>query len=292
VLYSGFCGAILFGKILRIQSQAQVIFSDPMVVRFGSGVTVDQLDSDTDASKIPCPVLEFRIVNRLFSEDGGEIMDATLNVVANIGTDDGDPSHQLHRDESIEFGIGSDSESNTDSERSDNAPRLRPQLYKRLSHRLSFSKDQLIVDEDSPARLISKHIFSKMVLEASDHPFFKRVWLARHILDENSPILKPRIRRLIRRNDGQWPDQLNNYTGVRDSLRFNQILVSLNGISNVSASDVYSQKIYDFVDVHVGYQFVNVLYKDSNDVIGVDIDLINDVREQDGGGGEPLFLDE
>jgi hypothetical protein len=61
----------------------------------------------------------------------------------------------------------------------------------------------------------------------------------------------------------------------------------------VSASDVYAQKIYDFVDINVGYQFVNVLYKDeSNGTLKVDTDLINDVREQNGGGGEPLILDE
>lgn len=46
----------------------------------------------------------------------------------------------------------------------------------------------------------------------------------------------------------------------------------------------------DFVDVNIGYQFVNILYRDSADsTLGVDIDLINDVREQDGGGGEPLM---
>lgn len=45
----------------------------------------------------------------------------------------------------------------------------------------------------------------------------------------------------------------------------------------------------DFVDVNIGYQFVNILYRDTDGSLGVDIDLINDVREQDGGGGEPLM---
>ena len=63
-------------------------------------------------------------------------------------------------------------------------------------------------------------------------------------------------------------------------------------MSNVSASDVYSQKIYDFVDINIGYQFVNILYRDENGSLGVDIDLINDVREQNGGGGEPLIIDD
>lgn len=100
VLYSGFCGAILFGKVLRIQSHAQVIFSDPLVIRYGNGVMIpgseDQIpgteSSDEESAKLPCPVVEFRIVNRLFSEPGGEIMDASLNVVANIDADDADPT--------------------------------------------------------------------------------------------------------------------------------------------------------------------------------------------------------
>jgi hypothetical protein len=149
------------------------------------------------------------------------------------------------------------------------------------------------VDEDPSARLVNKRIFSKMMIEAGEHPFFKRVWLGRHILDETSPILKPKVRRQIRRNGGFWPERLNSHEAVRESLQFNQILVSLNGVSNVSASDVYAQKIYDFVDINVGYQFVNVLYKDeSNDILKVDTDLINDVKEQNGGGGEPLILGE
>jgi hypothetical protein len=101
------------------------------------------------------------------------------------------------------------------------------------------------------------------------------------------------VRRAIRRNDGAWPDKLNSHAAIRDALQFNQILVSLNGVSNVSASDVYAQKIYDYVDVNIGYQFVNILYREGDDTgaLGVDIDLINDVREQSGGGGEPLIIE-
>lgn len=108
VLYSGFCGgrfsehadtiyyfdclfrifphlishdilAILFGKVLRIQSRAQVIFSDPIVIRYGPGVerVYDENEDDAKDNKAPCPVLEFRLANRLFNEVGGEIMDGT-----------------------------------------------------------------------------------------------------------------------------------------------------------------------------------------------------------------------
>lgn len=299
VLYSGFCGAILFGKVLRIQSHAQVIFSDPIVIRFGPGVRRNNDfdpnhghdESSDDEEKEPCPVLEFRIINRLYNEVGGEIMDATLNVVANVDASDADPSLQesFENDrnsaaQSISGETASDTSSIAESTRFDLLTSVISRNFLGRYHR----RDQQALDEDPSARLVSKQIFSKMVIEASDHPFFKRVWLARHVLDEHSPLLKPRLRRQIRRHGGSWPSRLNNCDDVRESLQFNQVLVSLNGVSNVSASDVYAQKIYDFVDINIGYQFVNILYRDGDGSLGVDTDLINDVREQNGGGGETL----
>jgi hypothetical protein len=234
-------------------------------------------------------------------------MDATLNVVGNVDADDTDLSlhYSTYDSERSQHpptiisdnddSVSEASASERSASRSERSPAM-VHLSKVLNPVLATlakqkNRDHQTVDEDPSARLVSKHVFSKLMIEASDHPFFKRVWLARHILDEHSPILKPRVRKMIRKNGGRWPERLNNYTGIRDSLRFNQILVSLNGVSNVSASNVYSQKIYDFVDVNIGYQFVNILYRDSDGNLGVDIDLINDVREQVGGGGEPLMLD-
>jgi hypothetical protein len=310
VLYSGFCGAILFGKVLRIQSHAQVVFSDPIVIRYGSGVHSsshhDHMDDEEESAgkTIPCPVLEFRVVNRLFAETGGEIMDATLNCVANVDADDTDPSLRdaLNGDKK-QYSLSTTA---TDSSHAASTFDSASDVLSESGH---FSQDSLTsrgassfletlirrnhqtVDEDPSARLVNKRIFSKMVIEAGEHPFFKRVWLGRHVLDDTSPILKPKVRRQIRRNNGYWPERLNNYQSVHDSLQFNQILVSLNGVSNVSASDVYAQKIYDFVDINVGYQFVNLLYKDQDGVLKVDTDLINDVREQRGpNSGEPLIL--
>jgi hypothetical protein len=279
VLYSGFCGAILFGKVLRIQSHAQVTFSDPIVIRYGPGVISERDEYDNDDSGpekgIPCPVLEFRIINRLYGETGGEIMDATLSVVGNVNADDSDPNlSDQQSSRTGDSGRSLDSMSDTASATTDSF-RIRQNsasLHRFFDPIMTIGRrDHHTIDEDPSARLVSKHIFSKMHIEAGEHPFFKRVWLARHILDDQSPILKPRI---------------------RESLQFNQILVSMNGVSNISASDVYAQKIYDFVDINIGYQFVNVLYRDVDGSLGVDKDLINDVHEQNGGGGEPLIFDD
>lgn len=291
VLYSGFCGAILFGKVLRIQSQAQVIFSDPILIRYGPGL-FDGIEEESEGAA--CPILEFRVVNRLFSEAGGEIMDATLNVVANIDADDADPTLRnaleginMSRPGGAYSGRSSFTSGDTSSENSDsihtyssttsNAKSVASSTIHRLLDPLKTltRRDHHTVDEDPSSRLVNKQIFSKMLIEATEHPFFKRVWLARHVLDENSPILKHRVRRQIRRNGGSWPDRLNNCNAIRDSLKFNQILVSLNGVSNVSASDVYAQKIYDFVDVNIGkHPFKHLPHTCTEHLDGINLNLL------------------
>ena len=287
VLYSGFCGAILFGKVLRILSHAQVMFSEPLVVRYGvegvGQVRRSQTFNHTQSTQIPCPVLEFRVANLLFNEVGGEILDATLNVVANVdATNDGGNPLTMQ-------GLA----------RTFSTPRMdsvlnmissRPGRSRQLSNfsQLSIDQSRRSMETRKPNKIVPKRAFSKMRIESPEHPFFKRVWVAQHILNEFSPIVTPRTRKAIRNNGGFWPEYLNNYKGVRQSLKFNQILVSLHGVSNVSATDVYAQHIYDFVDLNVGYQFVNLFYQ-GKDRIHVDTTLMNDVMEQAGGDGEPLI---
>lgn len=293
IMFAGGCGAILFGKILRIQSQAQVVFSDPILVRYGPGLVDKDDEDDEEQASNPCPVMEFRIVNRLYNEQGGEIMDASLNVVANIDADDADPTLSKVFTASV-TGSATGSRIITPSVAGSAAGSTTSSIRKSVMRFAnSFaSSDNHAMDEDPTSKLVRKHIFSKLNIEADSHPFFKRVWLARHTLDADSPILKPRVRAMIKKNGGSWPQHLNSHQAIRDSMNFNQILVSLNGTSNISASDQYSQKIYDFVDVNIGYQFVNVLYRDTDGLLACDVDLINDVREQRGGGGEPLIIEE
>ena len=82
VIYSGTCGAIIFGKIVRIRSLAPAIFSDPMTVRYGAGVMDRNDNIITPNSRIPCPVLTFRLVNLHADRPGGELVDAHINVLA------------------------------------------------------------------------------------------------------------------------------------------------------------------------------------------------------------------
>jgi len=93
VIFAGIMGAVIFGKVARAQAVAQVTFSSPICVRYGTGVMEsdpsgdedkdgDDKDEDDNRIKFPCPIMEFRLVNDLSYERAGEIMNATVNVVA------------------------------------------------------------------------------------------------------------------------------------------------------------------------------------------------------------------
>lgn len=97
VLFAGVTGAIIFSKVARVQSIAQVLFSYPICIRYGTGVMEtagtgidDDEDEDEDEENnaesptLPCPILEFRVINSLAGEKGGEILNATVNVVASV----------------------------------------------------------------------------------------------------------------------------------------------------------------------------------------------------------------
>lgn len=281
LLYAGMCAAILFGKIGRIQSHAQITFSDaiciqykyepnedgqspgtPMdspeqpvrqtTIEFDEGSTTGTAVSPSPQSpaptsiateslfspytpdvnksrNIPCPVLKFQLINNLANKRGGEIMDASLKVVAG----------------------------NTDFSR---------------TGATSYVKVNLVEFE---------------------HPFFSRVWHGCHRLNAQSPLLSPAARERIRRNGGYWPVDWCNPESVRDNLMFSDFIVTLTGIANISAATVHAYKRYKAGDVLIGYEHASLLYKhpDTNR-LKVDHNLAHDVIMQRGGGGEPFLLPE
>jgi hypothetical protein len=107
------------------------------------------------------------------------------------------------------------------------------------------------------------------------------------VLNERSPILSSKARQLIELNNGTWPRALNNAESIRQHLRFNDIIVSFSGTSNASGTNVYAQNVYDYSDAHIGCTFANVLVLVKNHIV-VDVTLLNDIKEQLGGGAEPL----
>mmetsp|Transcript_2815 Transcript_2815/g.7892 ORF Transcript_2815/g.7892 Transcript_2815/m.7892 type:complete len:796 (-) Transcript_2815:184-2571(-) len=356
VLFASFCGAIVFAKVNRAQSYAQVNFSDPMVIRFGSGVLVDEQDdeeqkadesarkkddrpfhtSDDDDSNssasaqqvhYPCPVLEFRVVNRLSTIAGGEILDAVVNIVASVDASQRTqimptlrrrrgfkgkkrPIRQADREKHEELVKSLRSRKRPQElsasareaskgkflasvkallEETDARESNRGGLVTGIdSHRQSAAQQAFEVDPSG--HLVPRRIFAKVEVETQDHPFLKRIWTVRHRLDERSPLLQTPVRDMIRANGGFWPPELNHAAGVRKAVQFDQILVSLSGTSNADANPVYTQKVYEYVDLCVGYRLANMLYRDDyTGNLRVDMRLINDVTEQSGPNqAEPL----
>lgn len=310
VLFGSFCGAIMFGKVARVRSIAQVSFSDGVVVRYGTGITghiSDTMDDQSDKSgsngsadtekcmlhELPCPVLEFRIANRMHGTIGGEIMDCSMNIVASI---DGSKVDQALRKAAIRrrrrkgkrvprrtnFPVERLESLSSSDHKGDTIEKLANML------REEARKPPRAPDEDPFGKIASKQIFSKLEVETPDHPFFKRVWTARHTLDLESPILAEEAKQAIRLNNGFWPKELNDAESVRACMNLDQILVSFSGTSNADANSVYAQKVYDFHDISIGYRFVNMMYHESDGSLKVDLANISDVVEQIGGGGEPL----
>ena len=131
------------------------------------------------------------------------------------------------------------------------------------------------------------NIFTKVETESPHHPFFNRVWMVRHVLDADSPLLLDDTRERLKRNNGYWPQELNNPNGIRASVQFDTLLVSFSGTLNADAGAVFAHHVYNYGDISVGYSFCNMLYQNVDDeCIRVNMSLLNDVTEQNGGGGE------
>ncbi|KAL9189546.1 hypothetical protein ACHAXT_009221 [Thalassiosira profunda] len=156
--------------------------------------------------------------------------------------------------------------------------------------RYGGSKKMKIDEEEGGvgSTIVPRMVFTNLKLETSEHPLFKRIWRFKHVIDAESPLLTPEAQKAILDNNGTWPWHWNHHEAVRRAIRFNQMVVSFTGISNISGASVYKQRVYDYVDTVVGYQFVNALYRGRRGNLKVDLTLINDVAEQNGGGGEPL----
>ena len=378
VLFGGITGAVIFAKIARIQSIAPVAFSDPVVVRYGTGciqvakdqdtigdIEISEVNEDEAALELPCPILEFRMVNTMWNQKGGEIMDAgVMLVVSRLETTHevdkriaknkvkrkGKPRKPKQKKPVSLSGVSrammakgslaqrfnqsaissataaanalvpkpTDSNDGTDghepqedsdehaqpfnrAQREAEAKQKREMeeaVQKEVHHRMSLVADavgvtqpqgEVAVDEGvGDHRLAPRRIFHTLEVQTDSHPFFRRTWNIRHVCDENSPLLPSSIRARIAENNGFWPSELNSYDAVRKAINFYEIIVSFSGTANVSGSSVYSQKIYQYVDMTVGYTFVNVLAKNKEGKIYVDTSLLNDVKEQRGGGAEPI----
>jgi len=92
------------------------------------------------------------------------------------------------------------------------------------------------------------------------------------------------------RKGGWWPRTSQFVRGAEEILAMqpNPCQSFLNINVNLFGSEVYNmyeQRIYENVDCVVGYRFCNVLYRAPDGGLRVDLDMLNDVKEQKGEGG-------
>jgi len=132
---------------------------------------------------------------------------------------------------------------------------------------------------------VLNHLLALFKVETDRHPYFHRNWIVRHILDHNSPLLSRKAHRDIQLNNNVWP--YKTYQDIREHVRFSEIIVNFSGTANASGNTVYTQKIYTLDSIFVGYTFAKLLVMEKGQIV-VDASLLNDVREQHGGGGEPI----
>ena len=401
VLFASITGAIIFSKIARIQSIAPVVFSDPLVVRYGCGLQekgeeeengkqhyhedksgedqtgeCEKLSRSTASNtlEIPCPILEFRVINTLWKQRDGEIMDATVNVMVSrlesaseVSESGSKDQEKLSRNEKLQqqqitkrkqkhrprpqmrsapltvatnralttnqasllhrasVAATRTSRSNSGSliqrvnnssistatmaaltlftsltlnQQMDDKNKEGAEPFNMAQEEEAAAAALRMIRQEAPADIVTfdeglcnvcpRSIFQPLAVETDRHPFFKRVWVIRHECNELSPLLPNHVRRQIQENNGYWPPKLNRCDAVRRAINFQEIIVSFSGIANDSGSAVYAQKVYSYVDMVVGYTFANILFQDLDGEVIVDTGLLNDVKEQKGGGREPI----
>jgi hypothetical protein len=396
VLAASFCSAIIFAKVAKYQSVAHVAFSQTAIIRYGQELLDDTLlrsmsttnlghdwkesvrnilGSETmkKIEKFPCPILEFRVVNLLHREKGGEIMNCGINVVASnleevttkdcidalandsdlsskrrrrsmtkgvkkiarsiaktakdrvntsgkIGNrgsilqrvnrsitefatsyyssdqnslssheDEGEPfkedgSYSL-RDQEFECSVDRDNPVDHGNPRKvketkKNSKKKRKKEQSKKADLYGASTESIFVDEEAYEGEGKRRVFSRLEMETDSHPFFKRVWNMRHILNEESPVLNLDARRLIRMNKGMWPASMCNAEAIKSCLDMSQLIVTMSGTAVVSGSSVYKLHVYELEQIEIGRIFENPLALGNDGKLTVDFSLISATKPQ------------
>jgi hypothetical protein len=128
---------------------------------------------------------------------------------------------------------------------------------------------------------VTQSQYVRVQLVSYEHPFLSRVWHGVHILDSSSPLLTDMARQRIEVNGGSWPSNWFDPDIIRSKLDFHDLIVTVIGLSNVSAMAVHAYKRYKIGDVLIGFNFAPIVFRDiESGLLEVDFDMANDVREQ------------
>ncbi|KAL3788196.1 hypothetical protein HJC23_004663 [Cyclotella cryptica] len=281
-------------------------------------------------SEHPYPFLEFRIVNEHANYRMREIRNAHVSAMIQLTPGDAErmmdrassagqllreyvtPAPNLRSSPTKDFSTKTSSasgsfDSGLDDKSGHKLARARLNTIKFFTAVTVQEKDSGMGKQAGP----EGRVYFPLTLEPSTHPYFRRVWYIRHILDHRSPMLKPLVRNKIK--DG-WDPSLCTYHDILSSLvDFRRIRITFKGNSAVNNSMVFAQKVYTIDDLFVGWQFSSIFYKrerwswwnklwkredserhstEENHIkdsdLVLDKRLIHDIIPQKDGGNEPI----
>jgi len=282
LIYAGMCAAIMFGKVNRVQAHAHLSFANAVCLQYEDVETktqfVDDYTTDSDCDE------EFFEGNS--SERKVKFSAASLVNSANsdrLLVDERAHRAQLGRGESYRAQFKG-------------SPVLKFQVVNDLCNKAGgeiVDATMKVVGIKLKYRdgKVTHTQYVRVNLQDFEHPFFGRVWHGVHVLDGTSPLLTNVARQMINANGGSWPENwFASPIKIRKKLDFQGLVVTVSGLSNVSASSVYAYKRYKFEDVIIGFDFAPLVYENEHTgKLEVDLGLVNDVQEQQKGHGDDLL---
>ena len=275
LLFAGMCAAILFGKVNRVQSHANIIFSNAVCLQYEEIVDVDE---------------GVYSANERDNQNSTRVENAN-NADPNVAPKSGDEENQF-----MNIAASPSDEEWKFIDEFNGCPVLKFQVVNEFSNREGSELVDCImkvigIKIKGTIGRVTKSQYVRVNLVDFEHPFLSRVWHGVHILDATSPLLTDKARQRIKENKGSWPSNWFNPDVIRSKLEFHDLIVTVAGLSNVSAVTVHAYKRYKIGDVLIGFNFAPIVFRDTETgLLEVDLARANDVREQSGLGGENLSI--
>ena len=275
LLFAGMCAAILFGKVNRVQSHANIIFSNAVCLQYEEIVDVDE---------------GVYSANERDNQNSTRVENAN-NADPNVAPKLGDEENQF-----MNIAASPSDEECKFMDEFNGCPILKFQVVNEFSNREGSELVDCImkvigIKIKGTIGRVTKSQYVRVNLVDFEHPFLSRVWHGVHILDATSPLLTDKARQRIKENEGSWPSNWFNPDVIRSKLEFHDLIVTVAGLSNVSAVTVHAYKRYKIGDVLIGFNFAPIVFRDTETgLLEVDLARANDVREQSGLGGENLSI--
>mmetsp|Transcript_20762 Transcript_20762/g.41122 ORF Transcript_20762/g.41122 Transcript_20762/m.41122 type:complete len:574 (-) Transcript_20762:278-1999(-) len=271
LLYAGMCTAVMFGKVHRIQSHhAHLIFCNAVCLQYEE-VESDDVDDDENESASD----EHR--EDEWFDDKVDSISAVNESRLSWDLEESDPSND-EENPSMKA-AAQENELVTFVAQFNGCPVLKFQVVNMLANKEGSEMVDAImkiigVKLKTKGDVITQSQYVRVNLVDYEHPFFSKVWHGVHVLDSNSTLLTNSARKKIQDNGGSWPSEWFKPKIIHDILDFEDLVVTVAGISSVSAVSGYAYKRYKKGDVLIGFNFAPLVFE--NDRTGLlEVDMVS-----------------